>query len=138
MLFRSPAKIFEVAPNYTEVDFGAMYAGAVAINKNRFDKFPEEVKVAFRRAGNAYRGAYLTEQTGRIASSREAWLKGGGKFNKLSSDDQARFVKLIPNPAKEWVKQTEAKGLPARKVLTAYMDAVRATGYKFPRDFDKE
>ena len=50
-------------------------------------------------------------------------------------DEQARLVKTIPNPAKDWIK---AAGPNAKKVLVAYMDSVRATGFKFPRDFDKE
>lgn len=133
-----PAKLFEVAPYYTVVDFGAMYAGAIAINKGRWDKFPEEVKAAFRRGANAYKAAYLAEQTARIQSSLDAWQKGGGKVVALSPAEKAKFVKLIPNPTKEWAKQAEAKGLPAKKVLSAYMDSVRAAGFKFPRDFDKE
>ena len=133
-----PAKLFEVAPHMTQVDFGAMYAGAVAINKNRFDRFPDEVKSAFRRASNAYKASFLAEQTARIQSSTDAWQKAGGKIVRLDPAEQARFVKLIPNPTKEWIKQSEAKGLPARKVLSAYMESVRATGFTFPRDFDKE
>jgi TRAP-type transport system periplasmic protein len=133
-----PAKLFEVAPTFTQTDFGAMYAGCIAVNKARFDKFPDEVKAAFRRGANAYKAAYLAEQTARIDSSVAAWQKAGGKIVKLSAADQAQLVKMIPNPAKEWVKQSEAKGLPAKRVLAAYMDSVRATGFKFPRDFDKE
>jgi hypothetical protein len=45
------------------------------------------------------------------------------------------MVKAIPNPTADWIKQA---GPQAKKVLAAYMDAVRATGFKFPRDFDKE
>lgn len=130
-----PAKLFEVAPHFTVVDFGAMYAGAVAINKGRWNKFPEEVKAAFRKGANAYKGAYLLEQTARIESAQAAWQKGGGKLTPLSAAERTRMVKLIPNPTKDWIKQA---GPPARKVLAAYMDSVRATGFKFPRDFDKE
>lgn len=133
-----PAKLFEVAPNLTQLDFGAMYAGSIAVNKARYDKFPDEVKAAFRRGANAYKAAYLAEQTGRIDSSLAAWQKGGGRISKLSAAEQARFVRSIPNPATEWIKQSEAKRLPAGKVLRAYMDSVRANGFKFPRDFDKE
>ncbi|MEO7404460.1 MAG: C4-dicarboxylate TRAP transporter substrate-binding protein, partial [Burkholderiales bacterium] len=70
-----PAKLFEVAPNMLQVDYGAMYAGSIAVNKARFDKFPSEVKAAFRRGANAYKAAYLAEQTGRIQSSLDTWQK---------------------------------------------------------------
>lgn len=130
-----PAKLFEVAPNFTVTNMGAMYAGAVAINKSRWDKFPEEVKAAFRKGANAYKGAYLVEQSARINGATAAWQTSGGKLVTMSPAEQARFVKVIPNPSKEWIKQT---GAPAKRVLSAYMDSVRATGYVFPRDFDKE
>jgi TRAP-type C4-dicarboxylate transport system substrate-binding protein len=130
-----PAKLFEVAPNYTVANMGAMYAGAVAINKGRWDKLPEELKAAFRKGANAYKVAYLVEQTARIEASLAAWQKGGGKVVKLAPAEQAKLVKIIPNPTKDWIKQA---GAPAKKVLSAYMESVRATGFKFPRDFDKE
>ncbi len=130
-----PAKLFEVAPNYTIANMGAMYAGAVAINKGRWDKLPEEVKAAFRKGSNAYKAAYLVEQTARIDASLAAWQKGGGKVVRLDPAEQAKLVKIIPNPTKDWIKQA---GAPAKKVLAAYMESVRATGFKFPRDFDKE
>jgi TRAP-type transport system periplasmic protein len=130
-----PAKLFEVAPHFTVTNFGAMYAGAVAINKGRWDRMPDEVKAAFRKGANAYKGAYLLEQTARIEAAQAAWQKSGGKLTTLAAAEQARLVKIIPNPTHEWIKQA---GPSARKVLSAYMDAVRATGFKFPRDFDKE
>ena len=130
-----PAKLFEVAPHFTVTNFGAMYAGAVAINKGRWDRMPDEVKAAFRKGANAYKGTYLLEQTARIEAAQAAWQKSGGKLTTLAAAEQARLVKIIPNPTHDWIKQA---GPPARKVLSAYMDAVRATGFKFPRDFDKE
>jgi TRAP-type C4-dicarboxylate transport system substrate-binding protein len=112
-----------------------MYAGAVAINKGRWDRMPDEVKAAFRKGANAYKGTYLLEQTARIEAAQAAWQKSGGKLTTLAAAEQARLVKIIPNPTHDWIKQA---GPPARKVLSAYMDAVRATGFRFPRDFDKE
>ena len=130
-----PAKLYEVAPHFTVVNRGAMYAGAVAINKSRWDKFPPEVRAAFQKGAAAYKDAYIKEQTARIAAATEAWKKNGGKIAVLAPAEQARLVKAIPNPTEEWIKQA---GPAAKKVLAAYMDAVRAGGFKFQRDFDKE
>lgn len=131
-----PAKLFEVAPHLIKFDFGAMHAGALAVNKGRWDKLPDEVKAAFRKGANAYKGTYLTEQTARIESSLAAWQKAGGKLVVVDAAERARLVKLVPNPTKDWFKQAGAG--PAKKVLASYMDAARATGYKFARDYDKE
>jgi TRAP-type C4-dicarboxylate transport system substrate-binding protein len=131
-----PAKLFEPAPYYTELDFGSMYAGAVAVNRGRWDRFPDEIKVAFRKAGNAYKGLYLQEQTARIKAAYAAWEKGGGKIVKVDPAERAKLAKQIPNPTLDWAKQTGAG--PAKKVLSAYMGTVRAGGFRFTRDFDKE
>jgi TRAP-type C4-dicarboxylate transport system substrate-binding protein len=106
-----PAKLFEVSPNYTVVDMGAMYAGAVAMNKSRFDKLPDEVKAAFRKGADVYKNAYLKEQTERIAGATEAWTKSGGKMTTLPASEQARLVKAIPNPTVDWIKQAGAPAM---------------------------
>jgi len=130
-----PAKLYEVAPHFTVVNMGAMYAGAVAINKARWDKLPSEVKAAFQLGAQAYQKNYTTEQNARISGAMEAWTKSGGKLTTLDPAEQLRLVKAIPNPSTDWIKQA---GPSAKSVLVTYMDAVRATGFKFPRDFDKE
>ena len=131
-----PAKLFEIAPHYTVVDMGAMYAGAVAINKSRWDKFPDEVKAAFKKGADAYKQAYLKEQTARIAGATEAWSKSGGKMSTLPASEQARHGQGHSQPDG---RLGQAGRCDRRsRCLTEYMDAVRATGFKFPRDFDKE
>jgi TRAP-type C4-dicarboxylate transport system substrate-binding protein len=130
-----PAKLFEVAPHYTVTNMGAMYAGGVAINKGRYDRFPPEVKEAFKKGAAAYRKNYAAEQNARVSGAIAAWKKAGGQYTELAEAERVRMVKAIPNPTADWIKQA---GPQAKKVLAAYMDAVRATGFKFPRDFDKE
>jgi TRAP-type C4-dicarboxylate transport system substrate-binding protein len=130
-----PAKLFEVAPNYTVVNLGAMYAGGVAINKQRFDRLPAEVKTAIQAGAAAYRKNYQAEQNAQIATATQAWQASGGKLATLSDAERLRMVNAMPNPAVEWIK---VAGPEAKAVLVSYMNAVRATGYKFPRDFDKE
>jgi len=131
----TPGKFWEVAPHYTKFDFGAMVTGTIAMNAGRFAKLPDEVKAAFRRGGNAYKANYLREQSERIALSYELWTKSGGKVAEFPESERARLVKLIPNPTKDWIKQA---GPSAKKVISTYMETVRGTGYKFPRDWDKE
>jgi TRAP-type transport system periplasmic protein len=133
-----PGKFYEVAPHYNVMDLGAMYAGSLAINKPRYDKLPAEVRQAVDKGAEAYGVNFLKEQTDRVQASYEAWEKNGGKVHRMSAEERAKLVKLVPNPAADWVKANQDKGLPAKEVLTRYMDEVRKTGYKFVRDWDKE
>ena len=43
----------------------------------------------------------------------------------------------MPNIAQDWAKVQEAKGLPARQILSAYMNAMRQRGVKPVREWDK-
>jgi len=130
-----PGKFFEVAPHFTKFDFGAMAPGSIAVNAGRWNKLPDEVKAAFRRGANAYKANYLREQQERIATSYEAWQKAGGKVTEFPEAERLRLIKMLPNPSKDWLKQAGPNG---RKVLVSYMDTVRATGFRFVRDWDKE
>jgi len=44
----------------------------------------------------------------------------------------------MPNLAADWAKANQAKGLPAKAVLQAYMDGLRNRGVKPLRDWDRE
>jgi hypothetical protein len=44
----------------------------------------------------------------------------------------------MPNIAKEWADALEKDGQPGRKVLTTYMDEVRALGVPIARHWDRE
>ena len=55
----------------------------------------------------------------------------------LSMDQQRKWAQSVPNIAAEWVKRTEARGLPAGEVLKVYMDGMRARGEKPLRNWDK-
>lgn len=114
-----PAKLFEVAPYYTVTNMGAMYAGAVAINKARWDKLPEEVRQAMRKASNTYKAAYLFELTSRVETATAEWKRMGTVMN-LPPAEQARMARLIPNPTAEWISksgscQARARGLHGRR-----------------------
>ena len=43
----------------------------------------------------------------------------------------------MPNLAGDWVKLNEAKGLPAKEVLKAYVEGARKRGVTPLRDWDK-
>ena len=63
--------------------------------------------------------------------------KGGAKFSTLPAEDKARWIKSLPNLAKEWTDRLEPQGLPAKTVLKAYMAEIRQMGAKPLRDWEK-
>jgi TRAP-type C4-dicarboxylate transport system substrate-binding protein len=134
----APAKLYEVAPNYVQTGFGAMYAGGISVNKARWDKFPPEVKAALKAGADEYASAYSKEQFVRLVSALDTYRANKGQVVAFPDAERARLAKLIENPTKAWIVQAEKAKFPARDVLKAYMNAIRAEGGKFARDWDKE
>lgn len=131
------AKLHEVAPYVTKVNFGAMFAGGIAINKNRFDKFPPEVKKAIREAGDAWTAQYAAAQSALVDSRLKAMVAAGAKVTELSDAERKRWADALSPVAKTWAADAQAKGLPADQVLNAYMGALVKAGTKVPRDWSK-
>ena len=129
-----PAKLYEVAPNWNQVHFGAMYIGGLGVSKQQWDTFSDEVKAAFRTAAAAYTKAYFDEQDARYESSKKAMLENGGKIVELDPAEHSAWIKALPNPTKAWAAAAEARGEPGKKVLEAYRDDLKAKGFTFERD----
>ena len=60
-----------------------------------------------------------------------------GHTYELPRAEQEKWAKALPNIAEEWADRADKAGLPGHKVLSAYMDTLRAAGAKPVRDWDK-
>lgn len=130
-----PIKLFEVGPFLTQTGMGATFPGGISMNKASWDKAGPEVQAALRVAAAAYEVAYNADLQQRLQGAENAYKAGGGKVMPLSEAEKVRWARAIENPSKAWIAQG---GQPARDVLKAYMDAMRAEGVKFAREWDKE
>lgn len=130
-----PIKLFEVAPHFVQTGMGATAPGGLSINKRAWERLGPEGQAAFRVAAEAYTVAYI-DATEKALVAADAVLKAGGaKVTPLSPQERRRWADAIENPAKAWVAQN---GPVAQEVLKAYMDAMRAEGVTFLRNWDKE
>jgi TRAP-type transport system periplasmic protein len=130
-----PAKLYEVAPNWNQTHFGAMYIGGLGVAKPIWDTFSDETKAAFRTAAAAYTKAYFDEQEARYEAAKKTHVDAGGKIIEFDAAERSAWIKALPNPSAAWIKAAEARGEPARKVLEAYRDNLKAAGFTFERDY---
>ena len=63
---------------------------------------------------------------------------GGATITELSPAERKRWADALPNVAKEWAADLEAKGVPGKAVMTGYLDGLRAAGVTLPRNWDRE
>jgi len=139
-----PAKLYEVAPYITRVDIGTAFSGAVAINRDSWNDLPEEVQNAMVAAGKFYTEAHgkdlLERHEAAFAKMQEI---GAGQnppvtISQMSATDRQAWVDGLPDIAGEWAADAEARGLPGKAFLAAYMEGLRARGEKPARDWDKQ
>ena len=131
------AKLHEVAPYITRVNFGAQFAGGIAINKARFDKLPPEVQAAVREAGDAWTAAYAKAQSAAATTLLQNMVAAGAKVSDLSDAERKRWADALSPVGKTWAADAQSKGLPGNEVLNAYMGALGKSGAKVPRDWSK-
>ena len=134
----APARLHEVAPHVTIVDFGSPYGGGITFNMNRWKSLPEEVRAAVKTAVGAFRTAYYVELRARTAGAMDAVVKGGGKISELPAAERAKWANAIPNVALPWAKGLDQQGLPGTEVLKAYMAKMKSRGLKPLRDWTSE
>lgn len=128
-------KLHEVAPHVTITSLGGCICGALTMNKDTWDRLPQELQAMFRQLGQEY-GEMVARA---IAENREkhfALLKeNGATFSTLPMGEQRKWAQLIPDIAGEWVKRLEGQGLPAKEVLNAYVEGAKKRGAEPLRDW---
>jgi len=132
-------KLVEVAPYYMEADFGTGVNKSVTINKEVWAGLPAEVKKVLKQVAVDYREK-MAQATFDLADvSIKKFKAGGGKIRSLTEAEKKSWADSMPNIAMDLAKDVEKRdGYPARQILAAYMEALRAAGEKPVRNWDKE
>lgn len=130
-----PFKLHEVAPYITKVDLGAVFSGALAMNKRTFDNLPPHMKDLFRELGRDYAKMCADLVAQREASTWAALAKMPNvKVSELPAAERAKWAKALPDIAADWTKRN---GEPGRQTLKIFMEEARKQGAKPLRDWDK-
>ena len=141
MLWPEAAKTFkiaEVAPYMLKANLGAVNSKTVTVNKDVWNKLPDEVKGVLKKVAVEYRDHIASIAMDRAASSLEAYKKGGGTVVELSADERNAWAKSMPNIAVDWAKKLDTAGAPGSDMLKAYSAKLKAAGFTPVRDWASE
>ena len=130
-----PNKLHEVAPQLTRVDFGAQFVGALTVNKDIWDSFPDDVKTAFREAGEVYRLKVSGALQGFAKAAEAKMLEQGATQSRLSPEERMRWAQALPDLAADWATRAESRGFPAREILKAWMTKQAENGVDLLREW---
>jgi TRAP-type C4-dicarboxylate transport system substrate-binding protein len=137
-------KLYEVAPYVTKVNLGSTYFGALAINKDTWGRLPADVRQIMKEVGREYSrnlgDAVMANYHNGMKKLAEEGADATPAVEVLewSREQRLAWVSAMPNIAAQWVQENEANGLPAREVLSAYMNAMRKQGVEPLRNWDLE
>jgi TRAP-type C4-dicarboxylate transport system substrate-binding protein len=132
-----PIKLYEVAPYIARFDGGAVFSGAVAINRDSWDALPEEVQNAMVEAGKYYTESHGQDLVDRHEMALNKMVELGAEIIEMPDGETEKWVGMLPDVAGDWATPLEERGIPAKAFLADYMEGLRAAGETPARDWDK-
>ena len=120
-------ELYEVAKYCVVATFGCVSEGVV-MNLKSWEKTPDDLKVIIEEVvGNPYRTTGGLNQEVYQTMMKEIEAKGV-KFYKLPPDQEKKWFARFQDVSKKWVKDLEAKGLPAKETVLIYDQAAADAG----------
>jgi len=126
----------EVAPYITEVNFGATYVAVLTMNKDSLGKLPQEVQdVIWDVAGDYQDVANEAYQKAGQAALAKLPDWDNGELIPFDPVDRDTWANALPNLAKEWAADMDAKGLPGTQAMDIYLTALADSGETCARNW---
>ncbi|MEO9904561.1 MULTISPECIES: C4-dicarboxylate TRAP transporter substrate-binding protein [Alphaproteobacteria] len=128
-------KIAEVAPYMLKVDFGAVNSKTVTVNKDYWNKLPDEVKTVLREVAVEYRDHIAEISMDRAREALLKYMDAGGSIVEVDDLARAEWAEAMPDIAAEWAADLDSKGQDGSGMLKAYLAKLEAGGYSGVRDW---
>jgi len=130
-----PFKLHEVAPYITKVDSGAVFSGALAMNKKTWDSLPAKMQEVFRGLGRDYAKMCADLVAQREAAAWAALAKNPKvHIYEMPQSERVKWANTLPDVTGNWARRNGAAGV---EVLKYFMQEARKHGAKPLRDWDK-
>jgi TRAP-type C4-dicarboxylate transport system substrate-binding protein len=133
-----PGKLFEVAPNITQLGLGAQYSGSLCVNAGWWDGLPDDAKEAFTAGAESAKEWYLNDLEATVEAALTTMDEAGATVQEAPGDMRAAWAEGMDNAAKDWATSLDEQGKPATEILESYMQRMRDAGATPLRDWDKE
>tara|TARA_B110000259_G_scaffold730_1_gene962 strand:- start:8375 stop:9520 length:1146 start_codon:yes stop_codon:yes gene_type:complete len=128
-------KLYEVAPYYTEIGFGASPQGAITVNLDAFNALPSDVQEILVELGiefEAQIAGWVKEESG---AAYGVMRDAGATITSLTDAQRSDWANRLSELPNAGAQEANALGLPGSEAYRIYIRAQEDLGYVFPRDW---
>ena len=123
-------KFGEVAKFYTTMGWGSVLNYPLNVNKQTWEKLPDDVKKIIREEVAVYEKAVEDESTTKYSTALENLKKQGVTVRDLGDEERGKMARAIEPWVNERASQFSDSGVPGDQQFRRYMELVKAKGGK--------
>jgi C4-dicarboxylate-binding protein DctP len=128
-------KLFEPAPYYTEINFGASPQGAITVNLDTFNSMPSDVQQILIEMGAEFEAQIAGWVKEESAAAYDVMRAGGAIITSLSDEQRTDWANRLTELPNAGAQEANALGLPGSEAYRVYIKAQEDLGYVFPRNW---
>ena len=128
-------KLYEPAPYYTEIGFGASPQGAITVNLDTFNRLPADVQQILIELGAEFEAqiaGWVKEEGG---AAYDTMLAAGTIIKSLPLQQRSDWANRLADLPNQSAQEANALGLPGSEAYRVYIRAQQDLGYVFPREW---
>lgn len=129
-------KLYEVAKYATSVGISVPAGPCWTINLDLWNSMPPAVQQIFTEEADRYNEA-VPAMVGKLKQEGDTKLKAKGvTFFKLPDSERGKWLRLVKNMAKDFVKEANSRGLPGKELAQSYIEESEKSGYVWPIKYE--
>jgi len=109
---------------------------ALTMNAKKFDKLPADVQKILSEVGRAYEAQAGDSLNARQAAGLTGLADAGAEMKILPEEARAGWAASLATFPAQQAKEADGRGMPGSEVMSNYLEAVGATGYQWPHNYD--
>lgn len=129
-------KLYEVAKYATSVGISVPAGPCWTINLRLWNSLPSKVQNIILEEADKYNEA-MPALVAKLKREGDGKLKAKGvKFFRLSDKERKKWLSLLKDMAKDFVKEANARGLPGKQIAESYILESERAGYIWPIQYE--
>lgn len=126
-------RLYEVAKTYTICGLGCNVMGMIVINLDTWKRLPPEIQAIMLEVGREYAKVEAEASLAKKNLALDTMRRVGVRIHTLPFEEQVKWANMMPDLPNEKASEAEQRGMPGKDVISAYIKALDAEKYKFPR-----